>query len=113
MPSCLRQANIGSAANAITYLYDIGGGQMTPQTRALVLVPDTVTTNLSQCAAVSISGAEYLALQSGAGGADPSVSPFAMSAEDGALISASIIGVWVAAYLIRSVINVVQKGTES
>jgi hypothetical protein len=49
----------------------------------------------------------------GGSGADPSVSPFAMSAEDGALISASIIGCWVAAYLIRSVINVVQKGTES
>jgi hypothetical protein len=40
-------------------------------------------------------------------------SPFSLSAEDGALLSAAIVGCWVAAYLVRSVINVVSNGIES
>jgi hypothetical protein len=39
--------------------------------------------------------------------------PFSMSAEDGGLLSAAIVGCWAAAYFIRSVINVVKNGVES
>lgn len=39
--------------------------------------------------------------------------PFSMSAEDGGLLSAAIVGCWAAAYFVRSVINVVKNGVES
>jgi hypothetical protein len=39
--------------------------------------------------------------------------PFSMSAEDGGLLSAAIVGCWAAAYFVRSVINVVSNGVES
>jgi len=69
---------------------------------SVVLVVDSTASDLSTCPYVVQSGAE---LQN---------SLFSLSAEDGGYLSASIIGVWVAAYAIRSVINVVNtKGIES
>jgi hypothetical protein len=46
-------------------------------------------------------------------GAEVANSLFTLSAEDGAMVSASIIGVWVAAWVIRQVINVVKGSTDS
>lgn len=68
---------------------------------SIVLVLDPTAPDLSTCPYVVQSGAEL------------SNSLFSLTAEDGAYVSASIIGCWVAAYLIRSVINVVRKGTET
>lgn len=68
---------------------------------SLVLVLDPSAPDLSTCPYVVQSGAEL------------ANSLFSLTAEDGAYVSSSIIGVWVAAYCIRSVINVVRKGSDS
>lgn len=71
----------------------------------VLLTPDELTQ--MQTAIESATGS------SGSGGAGTGTSPFSLSAEDGALLSASIVGCWVAAYFIRSIINVVKNGIES
>ena len=81
----------------------------------LVLAPSA---DVSACPYLFISGAEYLALKnssgsSGADGGGACTNPFSMSAEDGGLLSAAIVGCWAAAYFVRSVINVVKNGVES
>lgn len=81
---------------------------------ASVVVADTATTDIAKCVAVAISGAEYQALQSasgsaGSGGTGGSTSLLSLSAEDGAYLSAAIVGCWIAAYFVRSIINVVKS----
>jgi hypothetical protein len=49
----------------------------------------------------------------GSSGGGACTNPFSMSAEDGGLLSAAIVGCWAAAYFVRSVINVVKNGVES
>lgn len=68
----------------------------------VLLVLDTTATDLSTCPYVVQSGPEL---------ANGLVS---LSAEDGGYVSAAIVSVWVAAYGIRSVINVIRnKGSEA
>lgn len=66
-------------------------------TSALVL--DTTATNLATCAYVVQTGAEL------------GNNLVSFSASDGALLSSGVVGVWMAAYGIRSVINVVRGST--
>lgn len=89
-----------------------------PQVVPNVLVVDTTASDLASCGLVAMSGAEYLALKNasgstGADGGGACTNPFSMSAEDGGLLSAAIVGCWAAAYFVRSVINVVKNGVES
>ena len=68
---------------------------------SLALVLDPAATDLSTCPYVVQSGAEL------------ANSLFSLTAEDGAYVSTAIISVWVVAYLIRSIINVVKTPVES
>lgn len=65
----------------------------------LVLVLDPAAPDLSTCPYVVQSGAEL------------ANSLFNLTAADGSYISMLIVSVWVAAYCVRSVINVVRKGS--
>lgn len=67
---------------------------------SLVLVLDPQATNLATCTYVVQSGT------------DISNSFLLMSAEDGAFFSAGLVTVWLTAYGIRSIINVI-KGSEN
>lgn len=67
MPACLKSWQLNVFVTPTYYLVNLtgtatGGGSV--GTRAVVLVPDTATTDLSKCAAVSLSGAEYQSLTS-------------------------------------------------
>lgn len=65
MPSCLRQGKILPAnIQAVYYATNDGFDFLQPKTQALLLLPDTVTSDLSKCVAVSLSGAEYQSLTS-------------------------------------------------
>ena len=66
----------------------------------LVLRLEPTATDLSTCQYVVQSGAEL------------ANSLFSMTAADGALVSTGIISVWVAAFGIRSIINVVRGSSE-
>jgi len=67
---------------------------------SLALVLDPTALDLSACQYVVQSGAEV------------ANSLFAMTAKDGAFVSAGIITCWVTAYAIRSLINVI-RGSET
>lgn len=71
-----------------------------PTSPVPVVILDPYRSDVSKCEFVVTSGAEV------ANGL------FSLSAADGAYLSAAIIGVWVAAYLIRSVIDVIKGSTE-
>lgn len=65
MPSCLRQGKILPAnIQSVYYASDDGFNFAQPKALAVLLLPDTVTTDLSKCSAVSLSGAEYQSLTS-------------------------------------------------
>ena len=66
-----------------------------------VLMIDTTASNISTCNYVLQSGAEV------------ANSPFTLTAEDGAQLSALIVGCWMAAYAVRSVINIIKGSTEA
>lgn len=63
------------------------------------LVLDTTATDLSACAYVVQTGAEL------------GNSLVSFTAQEGALLSSGVIAVWLAAYFIRGVIDVVQGST--
>jgi hypothetical protein len=87
MAVCARVVNYTGA--------DMGAGPVQ------VLVLDPSAADLSKCQYVVSSGAEL------------ANSLFSLTAEDGAYVSSAIIGCWVAAYLVRSVINVIKGSTEA
>jgi len=66
----------------------------------LVLKLDPTATDLSTCPYVVQSGAEV------------ANSLFSLTPKEGGLLSAGIISCWVAAYGIRSIINVIRGSTE-
>jgi hypothetical protein len=67
---------------------------------SLVLKLEPTATDLSTCQYVVQSGAEL------------ANSLFSMTAEDGAWVSSGIIGVWAAAYGIRSIIDIVRGSSK-
>lgn len=87
MPTCVR----------LEWLQDKEGN--TVGTGPVYMI-DTNASNVSTCAYVVQSGAEV------------ANSPFALSAEEGAYLSAMVIGCWITAYVIRAVINVIKGSTE-
>lgn len=66
---------------------------------SIVLVLDPAAPDLSTCPYVVQSGAEL------------ANSLFSLTAEDGAYVSSAIISVWIVAYFIRQIINVVKIGS--
>lgn len=63
MPTCLRLAVVGSTGYGADVLMTLDGSAfLSPRVMASVFVPDSGNTDIAGCAAVSISGAEYLAL---------------------------------------------------
>lgn len=68
---------------------------------SIVLALDPAAPDLSTCPYVVMSGAEV------------ANSLFSLTAADGGLLSAGIVGCWAAAFAIRSVINVVKGSTEA
>lgn len=66
---------------------------------SFVIVLDPTASDLSTCPYVLSSGAEL------------ANSLFSLTAEDGAYVSMMIVGVWAAAWGVRSVINVVKQGS--
>lgn len=75
------------------------------------LLPDGVHYGRPVIVDAYLSDQPIVADSSSGGGA--CTNPFSMSAEDGGLLSAAIVGCWAAAYFVRSVINVVKNGVES
>lgn len=77
MPTCLKQAGLSTGGSVPVYVGNVGNnGIASPQRLPVFLEPDNATTDISNCAAVSISGAEYLALTAGSGSSStPSGSP--------------------------------------
>ena len=71
------------------------------QDGTVVLVLDATAPDLSTCPYVVMSGAEV------------ANSLFSLSAADGGLLSAGIVGCWASAFAIRSVINVIKGSSES
>lgn len=67
----------------------------------VTLVLDPTAPDLSTCPYVVMSGAEL------------ANSLFSLSASDGGLLSTGIVSVWIAAYFIRSIINVIKGSTEA
>lgn len=101
MPSCLK---VSGPENTITV--------------------DLSAVDASQCAMVVYSGAEYLKVQEatqyystckagGQCGGEAVNNPFALTAEEGALISAMVVSCWASAWAIRAVINVVKGSTQN
>lgn len=90
MPVCLSTVQLPSTTGQ--------DGVVVPGQSLLALDPGQ--TNLSTCSYVVISGQE-----AGNG-------LLAMSAEDGALVSAGIVSCWAAAFAIKSIIRVI-KGSEN
>ena len=68
MPACLKSWTMNVFVAPSYYSVNLNdtatGGGSTTKGRASVLVPDTTTSDLSKCAAVSLSGAEYQSLTS-------------------------------------------------
>jgi hypothetical protein len=92
MPVCFKTANGPSAPFSIDRV---------PITNPDGSVsPGDPRTDYQNCEWVVMTGGDYAS------------QPWNMSAADGALISASIISVWLAAYWVRSLINVVKKGSQ-
>jgi hypothetical protein len=118
MPTCLKATYVGTQSGGPAVFYDSAGSAYTiPYTLAQVVVRDKIT-SIDNCGLLALSSAEYAALkvssgESGSSGGGACANPFSMSAEDGGLLSAAIVGCWAAAYFVRSVINVVKNGVES
>lgn len=66
----------------------------------VMLVIDPAAPDLSACPYVVMSGAEV------------ANSLFSLTAADGGMLSGLIVGCWAAAFVIRSVINVIKGSTE-
>lgn len=68
MPTCLKSVRLvdNSGVGRIWVANATGTGIDSPATTAMVLVPDA-SLSMPNCTAVAISGAEYIALQSGSG----------------------------------------------
>lgn len=75
------------------------------------LLPDGV--NYGRVAIVDAYLSDQPVVVDPSSGGGACTNPFSMSAEDGGLLSAAIVGCWAAAYFVRSVINVVSNGVES
>jgi hypothetical protein len=93
MPTCFKTVTGPSAPFAI----DRKAGVTNPDGS---VTPGDPRTDYQNCEYVVMSGADW------------ANSPWNMSATDGALISAAIVSVWMAAYVVRSVINVVKGSQE-
>lgn len=116
MAICLDQNQL-SAGQTSPNVYIAGGASASTSVKPYVLTVGTTPSDTSTCALVAITGDELKALQSSASsstdGTGSCTNPFALSAEDGGYLSAAIVGCWIAAYFVRSIINVVQTGVES
>lgn len=120
MPQCLMSRGI-TAANGYgpaSVFVNTASGDFNTGLPAVVLVPDASKSDYTQCSAVSISGAEYLALTKSSTGTSPTGSIGAsgslldLTPEQAMPIAAAVFGVWAAAWAAKIAIRTLRGSDE-
>ena len=121
MPGCLMARQLNTYARGVQsypVFVSYADGSLSPFNYALVLVPDPDTVDLVNCAAVSISGAEYMALTKAVtgtpttGGGGGSGSLLDLSPEQAMPVAAAVFGVWAVAWAAKQAIRTLRGSDE-